>query len=186
MGNWIASRCDKTSQTDIIDVKFEANSGQTVITNIDGFNVCYTLIEPTIAEGKYGAETSYGSCLECLNNSSSSLVFKPCFSGDELIIPSNLLNFVPQIDTVYKLNLTITIEGKRSEIININDCYTYAGYVDAKPVGDIKFNSESIEYNTCEECNPYVSNKKKWDETVSNKFEGVRDSYLNNFKEKEL
>jgi hypothetical protein len=184
MANWIASRCDNPSIIDVIDVKFEAKSGQIVSVKIEEFNYCYTLIEPTEQVGKYGADTSYGSCLECLNNSGSVLVFKPCFNGEQLIIPSNVLNFFPQIDKCYKLNLTITIEDrKRGIIININDCYTYSGYVDTKPVGDFKFNSDTKEYKTCEECNPYVGNLKKWGETASKKFDGSRDSYLNNFKE---
>jgi hypothetical protein len=183
MANWIASRCDNSSETLIIDTEDAVvTTGSTVSVGGKQGSLCYTLVEQTLNKANTSIGDVFDSCLECLIKAEVMLAFKPCFSGDELIIPSNLLNFVPQIDTVYKLNLTITIEGKRSEIININGCYTYSGYIDAKPVGDIKFNSESIEYNTCEECNPYVSNKKKWDEMVSSKFEGARDSYLNNFR----
>lgn len=178
MANWIANRCDNPSQMDIVDVKFEANSGQTISVNIEGFNYCYTLIEPTINEAKYGSDTSYDSCLECLNNSEAVLTFKPCFDGEELIILSNLLKFVPQVDKTYKLNLTITI-GK--EETNINDCYVYGGYVDAKPDGDIKFNSDSIEYKTCDECNPYKSNKTKFNEAIAAPFKNAKELYPNLF-----
>ena len=185
MANWIANRCDNSSETLIIDTKDAVvTTGSTVSVGGKQGSLCYTLVEQTLDEANTSIGDVYDSCLECLIKAEVMLAFKPCFSGEELIIPSNLLKFVPQIDTVYKLNLSITIEDKkRSTIINIKDCYTYSGYIDAKPVGDIKFNSNSIEYNTCEECNPYVSNKKKWDETVSKKFDkDARDSYLNNFR----
>jgi hypothetical protein len=182
MANWIASRCDNPSNTIIIDVKDEiVTTGTTVGVNFrEGENFCFTLVEQTLTETTNDFTQIYDSCLECLINSEVMLAFKPCFSGDELVIPSNLLKFVPQIDTVYKLNLSITIENKSEiRIININDCYIYAGYVDTKPVGDIKFNSNSIEYNTCEECAPFKSAKLLFDDKLRLKVSEAREYYTN-------
>jgi hypothetical protein len=183
MANWIVNRCDNPSENFIVDlIDLSVKKGQIISFSIEGRLVCGTLVEQTEDITKYVVDSTYESCLECLNNINVPLRFLTCFGEGNIIIPSSSINFVPELSQVYNLNLTVVIgDNFDSETINIKDCYTYDNYTEVTPVGDFTFNEIPKSYDKCEECNPYKSQITKWSENVSKLVGKAKESYSNLF-----
>ena len=183
MANWIVNRCDNPSENFIVNlIDLSVKKGQTISFSIEGRLVCGTLVEQTEDITKYVVDSTYESCLECLNNINVPLSFSTCFGEGNIIIPSSVINFVPNPSQVYNLDLTVVIGGKFSgETINIKDCYVYNGSSEEAPVGDFTFNEVPNEYDSCEKCNPYKSEISNWSENVSKLVGKAKESYLNLF-----
>jgi hypothetical protein len=186
MANWIVSRCDNPSETYVVDlIDLSVKQGQIISFSIEGRLVCGTLVEQTEDRAKYVVDSTYESCLECLNKINVPLRFLTCFGEGNIIIPSSVINFVPKLSQVYNLDLTVVIgldfRIENGETINIKDCYVYNGYTEEAPVGDFTFNEVPNEYDSCEKCNPYKSEISKWSENVSKLVGKAKESYSNLF-----
>jgi hypothetical protein len=181
MANWLASRCDNTSETYVVDLrgKFSGETGM-VILGSDGLSskVCLTLIEETLDLATLIIDGGpYGNCLECFNKTLFTILFTNCFGGTDLIMDSSGLKFVPQVGMVYNMDVTID-DGKVTT--NLKDCFTYGGLSGSLP-SKIKINDAPTEYDTCELCNPYKGKLADWESNVSSseKFTNLRTNYTN-------
>jgi hypothetical protein len=179
MANWIASRCDNTTETYVVDIKDLKNPTTGMVISADNgvtkeSLVCVTLIEESLELSTLILVNGpYSSCLECFNKIDKGVGFSDCFGKNDFTIFSSNLKEVPQINKVYDINLNI-------EKLNITGCFTYTGYNDVKPKEGTIMNRAIVEFDSCEKCNPYKGNISKWTESISNseKFINLRDNYI--------
>jgi len=186
MANWLASRCDNTSETYVVDLgDLSGEIGMVISAPIEGGNICLSLTKEVNKEAKISiGDGPYDSCIQCFNNLNQVIGFTSCFDRNDFTIPTTDLKEVPQVNKVYDVDVTIPGERKGDEDIIIKGCFTYVGYSDIEPPRNIRFNREIIEFDSCEKCSPYKSNLINWGERVgkTESFNKLRNNYTNIFK----
>jgi hypothetical protein len=186
MANWLASRCDNTSETYVVNLgDLSGEIGMVISAPIEGGDICLSLIEESISEAKITIGGGpYDSCIQCFNNLNQVIGFASCFDKIDFTIPTTDLKELPQVNKVYDVDVTIPSDRKGGEDIIIKGCFTYVGYNEVKPPKNIRFNSAIIEFDSCEKCSPYKSNLISWGERVgkTESFNKLRDNYTNIFK----
>jgi len=188
---WIVKKCDDESQTFVVNGGEYPNitTGSTLLVSYDKTSFCCEVVSETQQEQTAEIIEETTSCLDCFINLRVSLEFLNCFKDESIILDSGIFSLVPQINKVYSLDITIDgvsediknetlLEARKPEnSVTVKGCFTYIGQ-SLRGSSKGRFNSDVIEFDSCEKCSPYNYNLSDWYDKIKDKQSNSRQEYL--------